>query len=100
MMIIDRRTDAGHWFYMKNKQKRSQKDIETHYDNIVINEIIPKLAKGKLNAGEFMDRIAALKKQKDNDLLVEAREIPPLRAPKAVGLGTGGFDNRRRQGVN
>lgn len=90
---------AKHWSLMENDKKRTKRDIEGHYDNIVINEIIPKLAIGKMTASTFMEEIAALKKQKDTDLLAEAREIPPLKAPKAVGLGSG-FDNVRRQGVN
>lgn len=90
---------AKHWSLMENDKKRTKGDIEGHYDDIVINKIIPKLAIGKMTASTFMEEIAALKKQKDADLLAVAREIPPLKAPKAVGLGAG-FDNVRRQGVN
>lgn len=85
---------------MENSKKRTKQEIESHYDNLVVNDIIPKLAKGKITASKFIEEIASLKKRKDNDLLVEAREIPPLKAPKAVGLGSSGFDGIRRQGVN
>jgi len=85
---------------MSNTKKRSQGEIESHYDDIVVNDIIPRLTKGEINGSEFIEAIAALKKKKDNDLLVEAREIPPLKAPKAVGLGAGVCGGVQRQGVN
>jgi hypothetical protein len=77
---------------------KTKKEIEEHYDQVVINSLLPLLTQGK--GGEFVEKIAELKKQKDNDLLVKAREIPPLAAPKAVGLTGHALDSIQRQGVN
>lgn len=81
----------------KNKQ-RTEKEIEEFYDTRLKKDLISALAGGKITGMEFIDKVAKLKKEKDAAILTEAREIPKLQAPKAVGLKEN--IGSRRQGVN
>lgn len=79
------------------KEPRTEAEIEKHYDEKLVNDLIGGLASGKIGGMDFIEKVAALKKEKDTAVLVEAREIPKLRAPKAVAVSPCGIS---RQGMN
>jgi hypothetical protein len=77
------------------KQAEKEAKIFTEYDKKTV-DMVGDLAKGKLGAGDFMQKVSELVAQRDKELA--ATGAVPLKAPKCVG--TTWKTALGRQGVN